>query len=147
MFGMGWFEIMIIMVITLVVLGPEKLPKMARTAGKVVRQLRRATSDLKQAIDLEGMREDMRLQLEDAKKRPDPYAGVQEEESSWAARRDEQVGEDDEPLDDDELIEDDGDFIPTHTHHSDLYSTPLGFEGSHAPPSDAAYHTRSPMLE
>lgn len=40
MFGIGFSELVIILVIALVVVGPERLPGLARQAGQFVRQLR-----------------------------------------------------------------------------------------------------------
>jgi Tat protein translocase TatB subunit len=44
-FGIGAPEILLIMVVALIVFGPEKLPEIAREAGKMVRQFRRMTSE------------------------------------------------------------------------------------------------------
>lgn len=45
-FGMGGWEIMIILVVALVVFGPERLPEIAGKIGKTVRDLRQMSSDL-----------------------------------------------------------------------------------------------------
>lgn len=42
MFGIGWSEILIILVIALLVLGPAKLPEIAKGLGKGLRDFRRA---------------------------------------------------------------------------------------------------------
>jgi sec-independent protein translocase protein TatB len=50
-FGIGWPELLVIMAIGLIVVGPERLPKYAEDTGRLLRQLRRmaqdATVDLK----------------------------------------------------------------------------------------------------
>jgi Tat protein translocase TatB subunit len=43
---MGMSEILLIMVIVLILFGPEDLPDIARTIGKVVFQIRKATNDM-----------------------------------------------------------------------------------------------------
>lgn len=53
MFGMGWQEIMIILVIAVLVIGPEQLPQVARTLGKLMAQFRRASNDLRDTINRE----------------------------------------------------------------------------------------------
>ena len=40
MFGIGLPELMVIMVVAVVVFGPDKLPELARQAGRFVRQMR-----------------------------------------------------------------------------------------------------------
>jgi len=46
MFGIGTSELLVILVIALIVLGPKRLPEVARTLGKGLAELRRATSGL-----------------------------------------------------------------------------------------------------
>ena len=50
MFGLGFTEILFIMVIALLVLGPKKLPQAARELGKITVQLRRAMDEFKHDI-------------------------------------------------------------------------------------------------
>ena len=45
MFGLGIWEVAVIVIVALLVLGPEKLPKVARQLGRVTRELRRAVQD------------------------------------------------------------------------------------------------------
>ncbi len=53
MFDIGFLEIVIIASIALVVLGPERLPRAARTAGLWVGRARRIVADVKSDIDRE----------------------------------------------------------------------------------------------
>ena len=53
MFDVGFWEIAIIAVIALLVIGPERLPKAARTAGLWVGRARRMVTDVKADIDRE----------------------------------------------------------------------------------------------
>lgn len=54
MFGLGWMEIGALVVIALLVFGPERLPQAASQAGKTLRNLRRmansARDDLKEGL-------------------------------------------------------------------------------------------------
>jgi sec-independent protein translocase protein TatB len=61
MFDIGISEIMVIAVVALIVLGPEKLPKTARTLGHLFGRLQRYVADVKADINRE-------LQLEELKK-------------------------------------------------------------------------------
>ena len=54
--GMGLMELGVIFLVAFLVLGPGKSIEMARTAGKVIRDLRRSMADITAAIDL-GERE------------------------------------------------------------------------------------------
>jgi sec-independent protein translocase protein TatB len=53
MFDVGFWEITLIMLVTLVVVGPERLPKLARTLGAWVSKARRMISDVKAEVDRE----------------------------------------------------------------------------------------------
>ena len=52
MFGMGMPEILLILAIALIVIGPKKLPDLARSLGRAVGEFKRATSDLKQSMEI-----------------------------------------------------------------------------------------------
>jgi Tat protein translocase TatB subunit len=51
MFGLGMGEIVMVLVVALLVLGPTKLPEAAKEIGKAIRQLRKHTRDLQETID------------------------------------------------------------------------------------------------
>jgi Tat protein translocase TatB subunit len=51
MFGIGPSELVIILVIALLVLGPKRLPELAAGLGKGLAEFRRATSDINAELD------------------------------------------------------------------------------------------------
>ena len=53
MFGLGMGEVVIILVLALILLGPQKLPDAAKQLGKGLREFRKATEDLKQQFETE----------------------------------------------------------------------------------------------
>jgi TatA/E family protein of Tat protein translocase len=53
MFGIGPLELTVILVVALLVMGPKKLPELARTLGKGLAEFRRASNDLKRSIDMD----------------------------------------------------------------------------------------------
>jgi Tat protein translocase TatB subunit len=50
MFGVGLGEFILIVIVALVVLGPEKLPVVAKQLGKGLRELKRASNDLQNSF-------------------------------------------------------------------------------------------------
>jgi sec-independent protein translocase protein TatA len=57
MFGIGLPELLLILVLGLLVLGPQRLPEVARTVGRLYGQLRRASEEFQRTIrqDLEAL--------------------------------------------------------------------------------------------
>ncbi len=53
MFGLSFGEILIIAVLALLLLGPDRLPEAAKTLGKGLREIRKATEDLKDQVEEE----------------------------------------------------------------------------------------------
>jgi sec-independent protein translocase protein TatB len=60
MFDIGFSELLVIGVVALIVIGPEKLPRVARTVGHLVGRLQRYVSDVKADINREIELEELR---------------------------------------------------------------------------------------
>jgi TatA/E family protein of Tat protein translocase len=54
MFGIGMPEMLVILAIALIVIGPKKLPDLAKSLGRAMREFKKATSEFKESIQLEG---------------------------------------------------------------------------------------------
>ena len=64
MFDIGFSELLVIGIVALVVIGPEKLPRVARTVGHLAGRLQRYVSDVKSDINRE-------IELDELKKMRD----------------------------------------------------------------------------
>jgi sec-independent protein translocase protein TatB len=60
MFDIGFSELLVIGVVALIVIGPEKLPRMARTVGVLAGRLQRYVSEVKADINREIELEELR---------------------------------------------------------------------------------------
>lgn len=60
MFNIGFGELLIIMVVLIIAVGPDRLPALMRTIGKTIRSVRQASDDLRASVGLdEIMRQDL----------------------------------------------------------------------------------------
>ncbi|MEC9466703.1 MAG: twin-arginine translocase TatA/TatE family subunit [Myxococcota bacterium] len=50
MFGLGFGEIVVVLLVALLVLGPSKLPKLARQLGRGMREFRRAANEFQATL-------------------------------------------------------------------------------------------------
>jgi sec-independent protein translocase protein TatB len=55
-FGLGFTEIIVILVLVLLVFGPARLPEIARGLGKGLREIRRATRELENVPEIRELR-------------------------------------------------------------------------------------------
>lgn len=78
MFGIGTSEILIILLIALLVLGPNEIPKLAKSLGRGMRELERAKNELKDSIQFE-MDEKEASAAKDPEKTGDEAAAQAEE--------------------------------------------------------------------
>lgn len=70
MFGIGMPELLVILAVALVVLGPKRLPEVARALGKAMAEFRRATSGINEEI------QNARIMLEDEARKVEAQASV-----------------------------------------------------------------------
>ena len=60
MFGLGMPEILMILAIALIVIGPKKLPDLAKTLGRALGEFKRSAQDFKRSIDVETTVKDIK---------------------------------------------------------------------------------------
>ena len=90
MFGVGLMEIAVILVVAMVVFGPDKLPELARQAGQMLRTVRRMADNARDDLRSELGPEYADLELRDL----DPRALVKKHIQE--AMSDDQADDDDE---------------------------------------------------
>lgn len=67
MFGLGMPEIFLILAIALIVIGPKKLPDLAKTLGRAMGEFKRSAQDFKKSIDLDTTLKDIDSPASDLK--------------------------------------------------------------------------------
>lgn len=60
MFGMGMPEILLILAVALIVIGPKKLPDLAKSLGRAMGEFKRATNDFKETMDIDSQLTEVR---------------------------------------------------------------------------------------
>lgn len=76
MFDIGFSEIALVAVVALLVLGPERLPRVARTAGALLRRARSSWQEVRGEIERELAAEDLKRELQEARRAADLRAEV-----------------------------------------------------------------------
>jgi Tat protein translocase TatB subunit len=65
MFGIGMPEFLLILVVALVVLGPKKLPELARSIGRALAEFKKTAEELKENISMGGELKEVQKDIQD----------------------------------------------------------------------------------
>jgi len=76
MFDIGMGELGLIAVVGLLVLGPERLPRVARTAGALLRKARNSWQSVRSDIERELAAEDIKRTMQQTAAQIDPMADI-----------------------------------------------------------------------
>lgn len=68
MFGIGGTELLVILVVALIVLGPKSVPQIARTLGKAMGEFRRVSTEFQRTLNLEAAQEEHEKRKVDVEK-------------------------------------------------------------------------------
>jgi len=65
MFAIGLPEMILILAIALIVIGPKKLPDLAKSLGRAMREFKKATTEFKETMDLDNDLKEVKSAFED----------------------------------------------------------------------------------
>ncbi|MBW2108867.1 MAG: twin-arginine translocase TatA/TatE family subunit [Deltaproteobacteria bacterium] len=132
MFGMGMPEILLILAIALIVLGPKKLPEIAKSLGRGIAEFKKATQDFKQSIEVDNDFKQAKETLQDIKK--DVESTVRETVAEGAAS----VETDDT---------DDDDVHPEHTVEPEIEQANPPIQDTPTPEAAKKADTKEPSTD
>ena len=93
MFGIGMPEMILILAVALIVIGPKKLPDLAKSLGKAMGEFKKATSDLKESMKIDTELKEVKTAFDDLgrddQKKPTLYDGDADEKPAKSAVPDE----------------------------------------------------------
>ena len=122
MFGMGMTELIIIMVIALVVIGPSKLPELAKALGKGLAEFRKATQEIKDSLDLDEDIREIKDDIVDSISGIDKVIDVEETDKSEDIETSE--SEDKESVSSEDIEADEAEDKGTPTSEKEDSATP-----------------------
>ncbi len=88
MFNIGPLELMVILLLALVVVGPSRLPEVGRSIGKGLRELRKVQDEVRDSINFnldEPIRPPKPTPTPRAPRTPEPPASVPDDDATWPA--------------------------------------------------------------
>ncbi len=67
MFGIGFQELIVILIVALIVLGPQRLPEAAKTIAKFIREIKGAVDEVKSSVaeDIASVKDLTKIDLEE----------------------------------------------------------------------------------
>jgi Tat protein translocase TatB subunit len=72
MFGIGMPELLVILALALIVIGPKKLPELAKSLGRAFNEFKKATQEIKDSLDIDEDLNEFRKPLNDVRNNLNP---------------------------------------------------------------------------
>lgn len=69
MFGIGWHELVLILAVALIFIGPKKLPDLAKSLGRALAEFKKATNDFKESISMDSTLNEVKDEFKDMGKK------------------------------------------------------------------------------
>lgn len=89
MFDIGFTEILLIGVVALIVVGPERLPTLVRTTLRYVRQIKSGVTQIRDEVEREIQLDELKTDLDNSKKQLDHVLGKDELQESLTELKEE----------------------------------------------------------
>ncbi len=80
MFGISIPEILLILAIALIVLGPKKLPELAKSLGRGIAEFKKATNEIKESINFDDDFNSIKSSFNDASKNMGSPVNINQED-------------------------------------------------------------------
>ncbi|MBD3898571.1 twin-arginine translocase subunit TatB [Halomonas sp. ML-15] len=140
MLDIGFLELLLIGIVGLLVLGPERLPKAARTAGLWIGKIKRTVSGMQREINSQLEAEELRQKLDEQQKKLDESLGKVKrdveryaEPDSSAPRKAESAADEEAPPPPDERLDK---ALSSKARRDSATSEQATAEAPSSPPSD-----------
>ena len=104
MFGIGMPEMFLILAIALIVIGPKKLPDLAKALGRAMREFKKATNEFKETMQIDSELADVKKAFNDINDDVKEAVDLKlepEDKTDAQSKRDEKQDEDSESVSDD----------------------------------------------
>ena len=99
MFGIGMPEMLLLLAVALIVVGPKKLPDLAKSIGRSLGEFKKATRDIKESFDPDNELSDVKQAFDDMNKTiQKPLDAIISDSSSETADKASPLEEDADPL-------------------------------------------------
>ena len=122
MFGIGMPEMILILAVALIVIGPKKLPGLAKSLGKAMGEFKKATSDLKDSMQIDTELNEVKTAFNDINRdeKKETQVVTSEDEKPVEADGPDEMPDAGKPTDDDAMDNLKAAFDRQNTETSDI---------------------------